>query len=63
MFEGDFLVPEYYDSFICKGKDCRNCCCQGWNITLTMKDYAKLMNLEVSDNLRDKINNGISVFP
>lgn len=63
MIDGIFLVPSYYKEFICKGKDCRNCCCSGWNITLTMNDYSKLMNLECSDELKDKIKNGISIFP
>ena len=63
MISGTFYVPKYYESFKCKGGECRNCCCSGWNITLTLEDYSKLMNLECSKELKDKINTSISVFP
>lgn len=62
MLKGKFRVPTYYKDFKCKCGECRNCCCQGWNITLTLNDYTKLMNLECSDGLKDSINNGISMF-
>ncbi len=62
MLKGKFRVPTYYKYFKCKCGECRNCCCQGWNITLTLNDYTKLMNLECSDELKDSIKNGISMF-
>ena len=62
MLSGKFLVPSYYKEFKCKCGECKNCCCAGWNITLTLNDYSRLMNLECSQNLRDLINNGVSMF-
>ncbi len=62
MLDGKFRVPSYYKYFKCKCGECRNCCCSGWNITLTMKDYARLMNLECSNELRNLISNGVSMF-
>ena len=62
MLKGKFRVPTYYKYFKCKCGECRNCCCSGWNITLTLNDYTKLMNLECSDKLKDSIKNGISMF-
>ncbi len=62
MLKGKFKVPTYYKYFKCKCGECRNCCCAGWNITLTLNDYTKLMNLDCSDALKDSIKNGISMF-
>ena len=55
MFHGEFLVPEYYLSFSCKGKKCRKCCCDGFVVTLNEKEYFSLHNLDVSKELKDKI--------
>lgn len=55
MFEGDFIVPEYYSRFQCKGKACRNCCCHGFYVTLSQKEYFSLHSLDVSDGLREKM--------
>ena len=63
MFKSKFLVPAYYKDFKCKGMDCVNTCCRFWNITLTMDDYNHLSNLDVSSDLREKIDNGVSIFP
>ena len=63
MFNKDFLVPTYYKNFHCKGMNCKNTCCRFWNITLTMKDYNHLANLDVSPELRKKIDTGVSIFP
>ncbi len=47
MFKARFSVPSYYGGFACKGKECRNCCCQGWKITLNQKEYFSLQSLDV----------------
>lgn len=62
MIKDRFYVPKYYKEFKCKGGDCKNTCCKEWNITLTMTDYDKLANLECSDQLKEKIKNGVSIF-
>ncbi len=63
MFKDMFKVPNYYDKFHCKGKNCRTCCCQGWNVTLSKKDYFKLMNEECSFNLKQKIETYVGILP
>lgn len=63
MFQGSFKVPSYYSSFVCKGKDCRNCCCDGWTITLTEKEYFEIQNLDVSEDLKEKIEAYVGILP
>jgi|GEM_PF-1719685 len=55
MFKARFSVPSYYGGFACKGKECRNCCCQGWKITLNQKEYFSLQSLDVPKSVHDKI--------
>lgn len=55
MFKARFTVPSYYDGFACKGKECRNCCCQGWKITLNQKEYFSLHSLDVPEEIGEKI--------
>lgn len=51
----NYLVPDYYGDFHCKMGACRNACCEGWPITLSLKDYYKLLGAEVSGELRIKL--------
>lgn len=55
MIKDIFQVPNYYTSFKCKGKSCRKCCCGGWGITLNKKEYYKILNVDCSKELKDKI--------
>ncbi|MBN2540725.1 MAG: flagellin lysine-N-methylase [Bacilli bacterium] len=52
---GVFLVPEYYKNFSCKGKDCRNTCCSGWQVLIPMKEYYKIHGLECKKSVRERI--------
>jgi len=49
------LVPDFYCGFICKCGECRNCCCEGWNVAISQDDYFRLIGLECSDELRNRI--------
>ena len=62
MFEGEFTVPEYYEKFRCKGSECRCCCCGGWNITVSMREYFTLLGIDCSDGLRKKIDCALHVL-
>lgn len=46
---------DYYGDFRCKGGDCRNSCCEGWEIAVGMEDYFRLIALECGDELHHKI--------
>lgn len=51
----EFLVPDYFKHFSCKMGDCRSACCQGWPITITMKNYFTLLGMECGAELRDRL--------
>ena len=51
----DFLAPDYYKDFTCKGKDCRDSCCVDWKVTISMNQYFLLHGLNVDRELKDKI--------
>lgn len=50
-----WLVPDYFDAFSCKCGSCRNACCKGWKIAVTQEEYYRLIGLECSETLHEKI--------
>lgn len=48
----NFLSPDYYPSFTCKGPLCRHTCCNGLTINMSQQEYFKLVGLSCSDELR-----------
>ncbi len=50
-----YIAPEYYKRFSCKCGKCRNTCCGGWGISLTMSEYYRLIGLDCSPELRQKL--------
>ena len=46
---------EYWAEFECKGGTCRHTCCQGWGISLSMKEYFRLLGMDCSKELRRKL--------
>ena len=52
-----FMVqPRYFKSFQCLGGECvQNCCCNWWQITWTPDEYEKLINADMSEELRSRI--------
>lgn len=63
MFQDKFKVPSYYKRFHCKGKECRTCCCQGWNVTLSENEYFKLLDENCSPYLKEKIEAYVGIIP
>ncbi|HOO44201.1 MAG TPA: hypothetical protein PKU69_03930, partial [Bacillota bacterium] len=53
--KGEFLVPDYYKDFKCKGTECRKTCCSGWQVTIPMNEYFRLHGISCNSELRDKI--------
>lgn len=51
---GEFLVPDHYSRFICKGSLCRHTCCSGWRVTISMKQYYTLHGLSTSKSMRKR---------
>lgn len=57
--EEPYLVPDYFPAFSCKMGACRRPCCEGWPISITMKDYFKLLSVDCSPELRRKLDCGL----
>ena len=55
MKKDNWLVPEYFSSFSCKCGECRNACCKGWKIAVREEDYYRLIGMECSKALHEKI--------
>ena len=53
------LRPAYYDDFCCLAADCKLSCCKGWNITFNKKDYLALKRQEGSQDLNERMENGL----
>lgn len=56
-----FLVPSYYKNFKCKGFDCRNSCCKGWDVSISMKEYYNLQSMNCSKKLRKHIDRALVI--
>lgn len=54
-----YWIPDYYPSLTCKGGDCRKSCCEGWPISMSMKDYFRLLGIDCSPELRRKLDTGL----
>lgn len=56
-----FVVADYVDKFVCKCGECRSCCCEGWPVTISYKEYCNLLGMDCSPELRRKIDCAFSV--
>lgn len=54
-----YWTPDYYQSFTCKGGSCRRSCCEGWPISMSMKEYFRLLGIDCSPDLRRKLDTGL----
>ena len=57
--EEPYLVPDYFPAFSCKMGACRRPCCEGWPISVSMKDYFHLMGADCSPDLRRRLDSGL----
>ncbi len=55
MLKHEFIVPDHYKKFTCKGGECRNTCCSGWKVTISRQQYFVLHGLSCNKSLRDKM--------
>lgn len=58
-----YLVPDYFFDFHCKMGACRTACCEGWPISVSLKDYFRLLSAEVSGELRIKLDCALHIAP
>lgn len=61
--DAPYLVPDYFPSFSCKMGACRRPCCEGWPISVTMKDYFHLLSVPCSPELRRKLDCALHLAP
>ena len=57
----EYLVPDYFPDFKCKIGACRHQCCFGWPISISMKDYFRLLGEDCNDDLRHRIDVSLHV--
>ncbi|MCQ2437208.1 MAG: hypothetical protein MJ099_02290 [Clostridia bacterium] len=62
MEERQFLMPDYYPDFHCKGGSCRSNCCFGWKVTMSMEDYFRMVGVDCSPSLRRKIDTSLHIL-
>lgn len=55
MIKARYLMPDYYPEFRCKGDACRNSCCTGWNIEISLEEYLRLIGVDCSTELRRRL--------
>lgn len=55
----NYTIPNYYPTFVCKGPDCRANCCHGWDITLSLAEYYRLVGLDCPAELRHRLDGGL----
>lgn len=48
-----FLVPKFYNSFICIGSKCEDTCCKVWQVNIEKKIYKKYRNYKGDKKLKE----------
>lgn len=56
---------DYFSKFACKCGDCRHACCKGWKIAVSENEYFRLIGLECSEKLHEKLESAFCIpdFP
>ena len=55
------LVPDFYTGFSCKCGECRSSCCEGWDVAIPQDEYFKLLGLDCSEELRNRLSRAFYV--
>jgi len=59
----EFNVPDYYESFSCKGPECKNSCCRGWEVTIPMKQYFLLQSMSAGKRAKTVMDKSFRLLP
>lgn len=51
----NWLTPIYFKDFKCKADKCRHTCCNGWKIPISLDEYNRLVGMDCSKDLHDKL--------
>lgn len=65
MTTNKWIETDFFEKFKCKCGNCKHTCCNGWNINISKKEYYKLVTLNCSKELADKIESAFIIpnFP
>jgi len=63
ILKGNFVVTDYYPRFICKGTQCRQSCCDGWDIAISMDQYFKVLALPCKKKIRETLDRAFQLVP
>ena len=61
MADTVYTVTDIYPEFKCKISSCRQTCCYGWEITLSMEEYFRLIGMNCPHALRHRLDG--TVYP
>lgn len=56
-----WLETDFFENFKCKCGACKHTCCSGWKIAVSKKEYYKLVTLDCSKQLADRIESAFIV--
>lgn len=56
-----FTVPDIWPAFACKCGKCRNCCCTGWNISISEDEYFRLVGMDCPCGIRQKLDDAFFI--
>lgn len=62
MQEYIYFAPDYLKKFSCKMGACRHACCNGWQVSISMDNYFKLLGLECSADMRRRLDVGVRLL-
>lgn len=62
MADTVYTVPDIYPDFKCKISSCRQTCCYGWEITLSMEEYFRLVGMNCPQALRRRLDGSVYIL-
>lgn len=57
----EYTAPDFYAPFLCKCGECRHSCCKGWNVSISEKEYFRLIGIDCSEQLRRRLDEAFFV--
>ena len=58
-----YVAPDYFDRFACKCGACRNSCCEGWGISVSLEEYFRLIGMDCSPELHRRLESAFHTAP
>lgn len=55
----EYITADYYPRFMCKCGECRHNCCNGWPVTISKREYDRLMEAPCSEAYHEQLKNAL----